>query len=246
MTGKLLLRGMLAGVAGGLLAFLFARVWGEPLVDFAIAFEERAAAAAGEAAEPELVSRATQAGLGLLTGLVVYGAALGGILALAFGLVYGRFSRLAARPLAAVIGAFGFVAVILTPAIKYPANPPAVGSPETIGIRTELYFIMLAVSVLVMIAAVALARHYWARLGAWNAAIAGGIAFVVVMAAVMALLPAINEVPENFSAVVVWNFRVTSLGIQAILWTTQALLFGFLAERLLAVGAPRAARLGVA
>ena len=58
MTGKLLLRGMLAGVAGGLLAFLFARVWGEPLVDFAIAFEEQAAAAAGEAAEPELVSRA--------------------------------------------------------------------------------------------------------------------------------------------------------------------------------------------
>lgn len=234
MTGKLLLRGMIAGVVGGLLAFLFARIYGEPLVDFAIAFEEQAGAAAGGAAEPELVSRATQAGFGLLTGVIVYSTALGGILSLVFAVAYGRFSHLAARPLAALLALAGFVAVILVPAIKYPANPPAVGSEETIVIRTELYFLMLAVSVAAMVIAFALARRCWRRLGAWNASLAGGAAFIVIMAAVTALLPAINEVPESFSAVVLWQFRVASLGIHAIIWTTHGLLFGFLADRLLA------------
>ncbi len=40
MVGKLLLRGMLVGLIAGILAFAFARVYGEPQVDKAIAFEE--------------------------------------------------------------------------------------------------------------------------------------------------------------------------------------------------------------
>lgn len=234
MTGKLLLRGMIAGVVGGLLAFLFARVYGEPLIDVAIAFEEHAGA--HEAAEPELVGRATQAGLGLLTGVVVYGAALGGMLSLAFALAYGRFSRLGARSLSAVMALWGFLAVILVPAVKYPANPPAVGSGETIGARTELYFVMLLASLALLIAAIALARHYRHRLGGWNAAILAGLAYVMAMAAVMALLPEVNEVPDTFSAVLLWRFRLASLGLQAVIWATVGLLFGFLAERLLLSG----------
>ena len=42
----LLLRGMLAGLAGGVLYALFAYLFGEPSVDSAIAYEEQAAAAA--------------------------------------------------------------------------------------------------------------------------------------------------------------------------------------------------------
>lgn len=41
MVGKLLMRGMLAGIAAGLLTFGFARIVGEPQVDQAIAFEEK-------------------------------------------------------------------------------------------------------------------------------------------------------------------------------------------------------------
>ena len=39
--------------------------------------------------------------------------------------------------------------------------------------------------------------------------------------------------PDAFSAVLLWRFRLASLGLQAIIWTTEGLLFGFLAERLL-------------
>ena len=53
MVGKLLVRGMLAGIAAGLLTFAFARIAGEPQVDQAISFEEKADAAKGEAAKKD-------------------------------------------------------------------------------------------------------------------------------------------------------------------------------------------------
>src|SRR5690606_32457057 len=121
MVGSLLLRGMLVGIVAGLLAFGFARIFGEPQVDRAIAFEEQMAEASGEPAdeEPELVSRATQAGIGLLTGTVVYGAALGGLFSLVFAYVYGRFGRFGPRATAGLIAIAGFVAIVLVPQMKY-------------------------------------------------------------------------------------------------------------------------------
>ncbi len=67
MVGRLILRGLLCGLIAGLLTFGFARAFGEPLVERGIAFEEATAEAKGEAPEPEIVSRAVQAGLGLFT-----------------------------------------------------------------------------------------------------------------------------------------------------------------------------------
>ena len=234
MVGNLLLRGMIAGALAGILVFAFAHTFGEPLVDQAIAFEEAAATAAGEAAEPEIVSRATQAGIGLFTGVMAYGIAVGGLFALAFAFVHGRFSKLSARGTAGVIAIAAFVAIILVPGIKYPANPPAVGNPDTIGVRTELFFLMIVVSVAALVAAVALARNLAARFGIWNGVIVAGVAYVVFIGLVQYLLPPINEVPENYSAAVLWSFRTTSLGMHVILWSVLAVVFGFLAEKRLA------------
>ncbi|MEX2742971.1 CbtA family protein [Rhizobium mongolense] len=231
MVGNLLLRGMLAGAIAGILVFAFAYTFGEPLVDQAIAFEEAAAQAAGQTAEPELVSRATQAGLGLFTGVMTYAIAVGGLFALAFAFVHGRFSRLGARGTAAVIALAAFVAIVLVPAIKYPANPPAVGNPDTIGVRTEVFFLMIVVSVASLIAAVALARNLSARFGIWNAAILSGAAYLVFIGLVQYLLPPINEVPENYSAMVLWRFRSASLGMHVILWAALGIVFGVLAEK---------------
>ncbi|MBW9056588.1 CbtA family protein [Rhizobium mesosinicum] len=234
MVGNLLLRGMIAGVIAGILVFAFARFFGEPLVDAAIAFEEAAAQAAGEVAEPEIVSRATQAGLGLLIGVMAYSVAIGGLFALVFAFVHGRFSSLSARGTSAVIAVAAFVTIVIVPAIKYPANPPAVGNSDTIGVRTELFFLMIVVSIASLIAAVAIARSLTARYGLWNAAILAGVLFVVFIGLVEYLLPPINEVPENFSAMVLWRFRTTTLGMHMILWLVLGLAFGALAEKRLA------------
>ncbi|HEY3599247.1 MAG TPA: CbtA family protein [Paraburkholderia sp.] len=231
MVGKLLVRGMLAGIAAGLLTFAFARVAGEPQVDQAISFEEKADAAKGEVHEPELVSRHMQAGAGLLTGVVAYGAAVGGLFALTFAYLYGRAGKLGARALSAWLAAGAFMAITIVPALKYPPNPPSVGDPETIGYRTGLFFLMIAISLTALVFSMKVRRRAAARLGAWNGAIVAAAVFVVIIAAVQVALPAINEVPAAFPAVVLWKFRVAALGMQVVLWTTIGLLFGALAER---------------
>jgi Probable cobalt transporter subunit (CbtA) len=241
MTGRLLMRGMLIGLVAALLSFGFLKLAGEPSVDRAIAFEAamdeaKAKARADEAAakgqaEPELVSRPVQAGIGLLTGVAVYSTAFGGLFALVFALAYRRMADLGPRATSALLAAVGFVAVYVAPMLKYPANPPSVGLPETIGMRTSLYFAMILISLAAAIAAGMLRRRLYPRLGGWNSTLIAGGAYIVVIAVVAFALPTVNEVPEDFPATVLWQFRIASLGGQLIMWTTLGLLFGVAAER---------------
>ena len=240
MVSTLLVRGMLVGFVAGLLVFGFAKVFGEPQVNRAIAFETamdqakaRADAARGiyDPEEPELVSRPMQASYGLLTGVMVYGTAFGGLFALVFAAANGRVATLGARAMSALLGLAGFVALYLVPNLKYPANPPSVGHPDTIGLRTDLYFTMMALSIAAMVAAATLRRRLLRPLGGWSATLVAAAAYLVSVAVVAAALPSIDEVPAGFPAVVLWDFRIDSLAMQAILWATLGLGFGVLVER---------------
>lgn len=231
MVRTLLIRGMLTGILAGLLVFAFAKLYGEPQVDLAIAFEDHMHQLAGDPPEPELVSRQVQSTIGLFTGVIVYGAAIGGIFALVFAFAQGRMGRLGPRATAALVAAIGFVAIVVVPQIKYPANPPSIGNPDTIGIRTAVYFGIIVISIVALVVSINFGRALNRRLGAWNAVLAGGALYVVLTAIAFAVMPPVNEVPQDFSAVTLWNFRLVSLGMQMILWATLGLVFGALAER---------------
>src|SRR3954471_17045025 len=175
----LLIRGMLAGLAAGILAFVFAKVFGEPQIDKAIAFEKAHSPPSTEAAP---VSRGTQSTLGLLTGTVVYAAALGGVFALVFAAAHGRIGKPGPRTTAAVLALAGFVVIFLVPFTKYPSNPPAVGNDDTIGYRTQIYFAMLTLSVVAALAALRLGRDTVRRYGAWNGVLLAVAAYVALIA----------------------------------------------------------------
>ncbi|WP_327075455.1 CbtA family protein [Kitasatospora purpeofusca] len=269
-VGRLLLRGLLAGLIAGLVAFVFAYTVGEGPVSDSIAQEQASSAPAGhhdhgggsaaaagtgdaaahehEAAdaggeEEELVSRDLQSTAGLATGVLVYGVAVGGIAALAFCFALGRIGRFGPRATAALVAGAAFVTVYFVPFLKYPANPPAVGNPDTIGKRTALFFLMIALSVLIGVAAVILGK----RLGTWNATVAAGLGYAVVMAVLAFVLPPNDDaIPDGFPAALLWDFRLASIGLQVVLWTGFALLFGTLADRALAPAAPTAERAPVA
>ncbi|MFD9459370.1 CbtA family protein [Streptomyces sp. NPDC060027] len=228
---NLLVRGMLAGLAAGLLALVVAYFLGEPSVDSAIGFEE--AHASGHDHEVELVSRSLQSTAGLATGVLFYGIAFGGIAALGFCFALGRVGRFSPRATALLLSGSALLAVYVVPFLKYPANPPSVGDPDTIGKRTTLYFLMMVLSVLLAIGAVILGKRLAPRLGTWYATIAAVAAFAVVIGLAYAFLPTINEVPEHFPATLLWRFRISALAIQATLWTGFGLVFGELAERML-------------
>lgn len=238
MVRTLLVRGLLLGLLAGFVAGAFAFVAGEPRVDAAIALEEAAAASGAEDGHGEqgghshggevVVSRPVQkAGLFLATGL--YGLAVGGIFALVYAGLRGRVGPRNDGLLAVVGAGVAFVAVILVPFLKYPANPPAVGDPETINSRTLLYVVMVLVGLAAVAIAVATARRVdagpWPR---WAAAVA---AFLVPVVAAWVLLPTVNEVPDGFPATLLWEFRMASLGTQLVFWAAFGALFGWAADR---------------
>jgi len=241
MVRSLLVRGMLVGLVAGVLAFAFAYVFGEPQVQRAIDFEEYLARLHHEPAEAELVSRGVQRTFGLLTGTVVMGVALGGLFALTFAWAYGRIGALSPRLTAAVLALGAYITIILVPFTKYPANPPTVGNPDTIGTRTAVFVAMIAISILAVVAAARMRRAMLERLGAWNATILAAGGFIAIVAVAQLILPAVHETPAGFPADVLWRFRVASLGINATLWAAIGLGFGALAERLVGQRAPRRA-----
>ncbi|MGW1031304.1 CbtA family protein [Streptomyces antibioticus] len=228
---NLLVRGMLAGLAAGVLALLVAYFLGEPLVDKAIGFEESHAPAHEH--EVELVSRSLQSTAGLATGVLVYGVAFGGIAALAYCFALGRVGRFGPRATALLLSGVALVAVYVVPFLKYPANPPAVGDPDTIGKRTTLYFLMMVLSVLLALAATLLGKRLAPRLGTWYATVAAVAAFALAVGLAYAFLPVVNEVPGDFPATVLWRFRISALAMQTTLWAGFGLVFGELAQRLL-------------
>lgn len=92
---------------------------------------------------------------------------------------------------------------------------------------------MIALSLAALVAAVLLARRLVHRMGPWNATLAAGALYLVLIGAACALLPAVNEVPDAFSASLLWHFRVAAFGMQAVLWAALGLLFGALVQPLL-------------
>jgi hypothetical protein len=231
---NLLICGLIAGACAGVLATGFAELAGEPSIDNAIAFEARQAQAAGQAPELALVSRDVQSTVGLLTAAVIYGLALGGLFALAFGYVYGRVARTSPRRTALWLAVSAFAVLFLVPFIKYPANPPGVGRPDTIGDRTLLQLAMMAISLLAAIAAVRVRRAASARVAPAGAKTIAGAAYIAIVVVAGLAMPAVQEVPRAFPATTLRQFRQASVGMNAVLWATIGLLFAAAVTRVMA------------
>ncbi|MGW5387766.1 CbtA family protein [Nocardia sp. NPDC003963] len=242
--GALLLRGLLAGLIAGLLAGVVGNFVGEPKVDAAIAIEEAAAPAdehshdsgAGQAhdegtghshGDDAVVSRPWQK-FGQFLADALAGMAFGAIVATAAHYAR-RFTSLPGQRLVLGLGLAGWVALVAVPFFKYPANPPAVGDPETIDDRTLLW---LAAVVLGLVA-VSVGGFLWKALRAQPesvrliAAVAG---FVLVTTVGYVLLPGVNEVGSDFPASLLWEFRTASLAVSTTLWLSIGLAFAALTE----------------
>lgn len=227
-----LVTGLLVGLVAGVLTFAVASLLGEPSIDTAIGLEEAGSASAatdghshddGEEAghshddEAGGISRSTQKTWGLATAMVVVGPALGGLVGIAAAFAMGRLRRLSPAQSTALVALLGFVAVALVPFAKYPSTPPAVGSGDTIGSRTSLYFAFLLVSVLAMIGAVLLGKALLGRLRTTEAVAAAAAAYLLVVVVVGHLMPTVNEL-GSFPADTLWYFRRASLVTLATLW----------------------------
>jgi len=246
-------RGLIVGLLAGFATFLVAHQVGEPHVEAAIALEE-----AGPAAEPEhphedstsghtheeagtVVSRHNQRTWGLLTGTLVVGTALGGIVALLAAAAVGRLGRMTPGQSTATVALVGFVSFALVPFLKYPATPPAVGNGETIGDRTSWYFAFLLVSLAFAALSTVLAVRVSENSGAYVGVLSGVGLYVVAMIVAGRLMPTVNEIGD-FPADVLWYFRRASLITMATMWSVIGIGLTGLIGRLYRAEAAQAAR----
>jgi hypothetical protein len=223
-----LIRGLLAGLIAGFATFCVAYAVGEPHVQAAINVEEAhsaevspATAGAGHHHEEDgtVVSRHNQRTWGLLTGTLGIGTALGGIVALVSAGVVGRIGRLTPGQSTALVALLGWVTIALVPFLKYPASPPAVGNPDTIGHRTGTFFAFMLISVVAAVVAAVLANRMWPQVGTYPAVLTGVGVYLVVVVVGGQLMPTVNEIGD-FPAGTLWYFRRASLIVTATMWAS--------------------------
>ncbi|WP_210686641.1 CbtA family protein [Mycolicibacterium sp. GESEQ-9] len=244
MERQLIGRGILAGALAGVLAFIWAKLFIEPVIGRAIDFEN-GVGAAHEAAghshgghshggeeSAEVFTRGVQSNIGMGLGVLIFSVAMGALLAVVFCVVYGRIN-LTARALAALTAGGMLVSLWIVPALKYPPNPPAVSLDETIKQRTLLYLLLVALSAALFVGSILLARRLTPKFGVWNACLIGIADYVVSMAVVFLILPGIHETPSAFPGDDLYEFRLYSLGTQVVIWATIGLVFGALASKVL-------------
>ena len=233
MVKQLLGRGILSGAVAGLVAFVFARVFAEPQIQKAIDFESARSHDHGE----EMFSRAVQANLGLGAGMIIFGIAMGALVAVGYAVAIGRTGRIRPFPLALLVPAFYGVGVFVVPFLKYPSNPPAIGHEDTIRERGAAYLVAVAVSCLALFLAVYLGQKLRERMALYPTVLLAGLGYAVVMTVTFLVLPSFSETPASFPADVLARFRVDAIISQVLMWGTIALVFAPLAERVMAPAA---------
>jgi hypothetical protein len=202
---------------------------GEGTIGQAIALERRAHPGA---ASDEMFSRGTQQAGGAVAALV-WGLALGAVFAVAYVVVRRRAVTASGAPgsgwrASVGLAALAFLTVNLVPFLKYPANPPGVGDPDTIGRRTALYLLMLAWSVVATGAAWQAARVLARRAVPEHLRLPAVAAlYVAVVVLGLAALPGSPDTVEA-PARLVWRFRLASIGGMAAYWAVCGTTFGWL------------------
>lgn len=235
-------RGAAAGAAGGALAGAFGYALAGPVMDRAVRLEtarENAEQASQQAAgltiehHAEVFSRSTQH-LGLLVASLVTGLALGVI----FGVLYAVRHRADPTPgtgqdgwqRALTLGAAAWFAVYLVPFLRFPANPPGVGDPNTVDTRTRGYLIAIALGILGVTAALRLAQDLRQR------GLRPSHRQLAVAAVLLATLAMPFALPGDTGALdvpagLLWQFRVLAMLTSTLLWAGLTITFGLLAER---------------
>ena len=201
----------------------------EPFVAQAIDIENQNAIASGELFNPNeyaayrIWQRGGEIAAGTVLGLSI-GALFGIVFAYARDSLPGSNNKKKALLLAGVM----WLVLFMVPAFKYPANPPAVGDPETISYRQSIYVAFLAIS---GFAALGLAVIY-RKLGPMQAKKAViPAAYAAIMAvAFVAMPPNPDEITAPMDLVV--TFRIASAFTMSMFWALLGILLGAFWDRL--------------
>ncbi len=228
-------RALTAGMAVGVLMGAYMYFVVEPTVDEAIEVEESLVASQpvepGAEDDEPLFDRDEQTAGGVAANLTY-----AGVVSCIFGVVFARLRHRLPGATDLVrsvwLAAVSFGAVALMPAIKYPANPPAVGDPDTVDERTVQYLGVIVLSVVAAVGLFRVAKMMGQRMDRSTQIVAMTAITAVVYGLILVLLPGTPDtIAPEVPAALVWEFRIRSLGGLAILWAGLGLGLGWLLDR---------------
>lgn len=221
---------LVSGFSAGIVYGLVNLVTTEPFLDSAIELENRALFESGEEKDtPQFRAEYDSYRYWQKSGMILAGGIFGMAIGSLFGIVFAYSKKTlpgkhAVQKTLLLSGLMWFT-IFIIPFLKYPANPPTVGDPETIVLRSLLYLSFIAIS---GFGAVGFYQLY-KRLKTKKIIVFLGYASFISIAFV--LMPA-N--PDEVSAPMdlVNEFRIMSAISMSIYWVAIAIVMGLLWQKL--------------
>jgi predicted cobalt transporter CbtA len=225
---------LFSGVIAGIVLGLINQAIVEPLIDRAISIETQRHVARGESIDTAQQSqyRIWQKG-GEVVAAAMYGVSLSALFGIVF--VYSRRSLpgFTNKKKALFLAAIMFFVIFLIPALKYPANPPAVGNLSTIYYREMLYVGFIAVS---GFSALALALSY-RKLKTYLSEKKTTVLLTVSLIYAIIMISAYLAFPPNPDKVtipmnLIISFRIASVCSIGIFWGVLGMIVGLFWDKL--------------
>ena len=216
-----LISGALAGTVHGVANLILV----EPYLDTAIGIENQHLFASGEEKNtPEFRAEFDSYRYWQKGGQILAGAILGTSIGALFGIVYaysrnslpGRTDLRKTFTLAAIM----WLTVFIIPFLKYPANPPTVGDPETVVLRSILYLSFIAISGFGAVGFYQMYKKLQSR-----KKIIAFVGYAIFISTVFAVMP---PNPDEISAPIelVNQFRLMSVIAVSVFWVSVATILG--------------------
>ena len=220
---------LLAGAIAGTILGAINQVAVEPYIDRAVELETHNANQSSQIINSAEFTayRLWQRGGEMLAGTIL-GLSIGSLFGIVFAYTHNSVPGSNNKKKALIVAGIMWFVLFLMPALKYPANPPAVGDPETIYYRQSLYVAFLAIS---GFSALGLAFLY-RKMGALNIKKAIiPVAYAAIISGAYLAMPA-NPDPINAPMDLVMGFRITSAITISMFWGLLGVIFGTFWDKL--------------
>jgi predicted cobalt transporter CbtA len=235
LVGITLSSGVIAGI---ILAFLNLGIV-EPTIDRAIALEVQKQVSSGENVNmSELIDyRYWQKG-GAFAGGAIYGAGLASLFGVIFVFARNKLPGKNNKQKAIFLAGIMWFVLFFMVALKYPANPPAVGDPETIYYRETLYVGYIMISGLAALGMAVI----WIRTRINSKKIIIQLMYAAIMVTAYVVMPP-NPDKIEISMDLIQTFRILTSITIGIFWGILGITFGSLWDKFLSREQTLAAKL---
>ena len=218
-----------SGVIAGIILALLNLGIVEPTIDKAIALEVQKQVSSGENVNmSELIDYRYWQKAGAFAGGAIYGAGLASLFGVIFVFARNKLPGKNNKQKAIVLAGIMWFVLFLMVALKYPANPPAVGDPETIYYREMLYVAYIMIS---GFAALGLAV-IWIRTNMNSKRIIIPLIYAAIMVTAFVVMPS-NPDKIEISMDLIQTFRILSAITIGVFWAILGIIFGSLWDKFL-------------